>query len=218
MLPDSYLFWGSIGIKCLLMVARWANFSLDCWDHWHRVFFFLLRRAYRHAVTSMCSQAYAPSMLFTGSMMEYCNFKHGTKLRSPVHWMPNFQCILHCCILDCGDLVAPFMFCSASPSPYTVYNSNLISFYRRQPTCGFKSSPWRSDHWPHVGFPPLVSCPIFLQFSIHPSFTCTKYLWALFDYFLSCLVGIFVHANSSCFCFCCIFWYVPLPLHVTGWL
>ncbi len=36
-----------------------------------------------------------------------------------------------------------------------------------------------------------------------------KYLWALFDYFLSCLAGIFVHANSSCFCFCCIFQYVP---------
>ncbi len=123
--------------------------------------------------------------------------------------MPNFQCILHCCILDCGDLVAPFMFCSASPSPYPFYNSNLFSFYRRQPTCGFKSSPWRSDRWPHVGFPPLVSCPIFLQFCIHPSSTCTKYLWALFDYFLSCLVGIFVHANSSCFCFCCIFQYVP---------
>jgi hypothetical protein len=50
LLPGSYLFWGSIGVECLLMVPRWTNFSLDCWDRWHPVCFFLLRRSYRHAV------------------------------------------------------------------------------------------------------------------------------------------------------------------------
>ncbi len=151
--------------------------------------------------------------------------------------MPNFQCISHYCILYCGVLVAPLFLCSTILSPYPLYKSRIFSFYRRQLKHGFKSTQEQTIdaknsvlfyfHQPWVfPSPSPVSCPTFLQFSIHLlphehssrlvlTFPSVSY-WLLLSSWRVFLMPV-LHVSNFVVSFCMCHCFPSLKTCLTGW-